>query len=103
MRITNNKEERKEQKEVLKNLYPDYIPTRHDAFVMRYNTEKEKEALKDYMVDRGIIKKKQELYKTAQTLVACAEFGKGEFVSVKYDWTDEIGRPINWRTTAKRF
>jgi hypothetical protein len=40
------------------------------------------------------MKTKKELYKTAQTLIACAEFGKGEFVSVKFYWTDEKG--IDW-------
>ncbi len=40
------------------------------------------------------MKTKKELYKTAQTLIACAEFGKGEFVSVQFYWTDEKG--VDW-------
>ena len=40
------------------------------------------------------MKTKQELYKTAQTLTACADFREGEFVSVKFYFTDEKG--IDW-------
>jgi transposase len=50
-----DKEERKRQKEFLKEYYPDYNPIRHDAYVMRYQGEQEKKAIKNYMVNRGII------------------------------------------------
>jgi hypothetical protein len=40
------------------------------------------------------MKTAKEGYKTAQTTVACADFGKGEFVTVKYYWTDEKG--MDW-------
>jgi hypothetical protein len=40
------------------------------------------------------MKTAKERYKTAQTTVACADFGKGEFVTVKYYWTDEKG--MDW-------
>lgn len=40
------------------------------------------------------MKRKEELYRTAQALVSCAHFEKGDFVSVKYYFTDEKG--VNW-------
>ena len=50
-----NKEERMEQKQILKNLYDDYNPVRHDVFVERYNRELANKALNNYMINRGII------------------------------------------------
>ena len=38
--------------------------------------------------------KKQELYRTARVKVSCHEFSVGEFVSVKYEYTDNNG--VNW-------
>lgn len=40
------------------------------------------------------MKKKQEFYKTAQLLASSHGFNKGEFVTVKYYWTDEKG--MDW-------
>jgi hypothetical protein len=56
MNITNNREERKLQKERLAGIYSDYSPIYHDVFVIRFNQEKERESLKNYMVERGILK-----------------------------------------------
>ncbi len=55
MNITNNREMRKQQKEKLRLLYDDYDPKRHDAFVIRYNQDIDKEALKQYSLNRGIL------------------------------------------------
>jgi len=52
---------RKEQKEFLKSIYPDYDPKNHDAFVYRYQKEEDKNAEKRYMINRGIIEKGVEL------------------------------------------
>lgn len=52
--ITTNREERRKQKDLLRGLYPDYDPRRHDAFVIRYNKQREKEALERYEKTRGI-------------------------------------------------
>jgi hypothetical protein len=38
--------------------------------------------------------KKQELYTTAKALISCANFKQGDFVSVKYYFTDEQG--VDW-------
>lgn len=54
MQTTFNKAERKEQKEFLKILFPDYYAPRHDVFVARYNEISEKRALDAYMKNRGI-------------------------------------------------
>jgi len=55
MQITDNREERAKQKEILRTIYPDYDPKRHDAFVHRYSLEQDKKALQEYMKERGII------------------------------------------------
>ena len=55
MKYTSDKNERREQKEFLKNLYPDYDAKRHDAFVARYNNQAEAERVNEYMKNRGII------------------------------------------------
>ena len=47
-------EERKKQKEILRNKYPDYNPVRHDVFVSRYNKEEQENAEKQYRINRGI-------------------------------------------------
>lgn len=54
MKITNDRDERRAQKEILSVSYPDYDPKRHDAFVMRYNTDVGKIALNNYMQNRGL-------------------------------------------------
>ena len=45
---------RLKEAEILKSLYPDYNPVRHDAFVMMYRDRAEKVALDRYMTYRGI-------------------------------------------------
>ena len=54
MDMSNNKEERRLQKEILKGLYSDYDAKRHDVFVSRYNKEQEEKAINEYMHNRGI-------------------------------------------------
>lgn len=49
-----DKEERREQKELLKSIYADYDPKRHDVFVGRYNQEIDKRNLANYMKNRNI-------------------------------------------------
>ena len=34
---------------------------------------------------------KAKLYKTAQATIGCAQFSKGEYVSVRFDWIDDGG------------
>lgn len=52
---TNDPEERKKQKEFLKNYFgSDYSPVRHDAFVIRYNKEQEEKNQKEYQKNRNI-------------------------------------------------
>lgn len=64
-----NKETRKEQKEILKELYADYNPIRHDVFVDRYNSEVDKKSLNDYMINRGIISENVEThYRNERTI-----------------------------------
>jgi hypothetical protein len=55
MKITSDREERREQKEVLRSLYPDYNPKYHDMFVIRFNKEQDKNNLHNYMVNRQLI------------------------------------------------
>lgn len=55
MNITSNREERKEQKAMLRALYDDYNPVHHDYFVERYNKDQDKDAITQYMKNRGII------------------------------------------------
>jgi hypothetical protein len=54
MQTTFNKEERKEQKEFLKTIFPDYYAPRHDVFVARYNKILDKQSIDAYMKHRGI-------------------------------------------------
>lgn len=54
MEMTNNKDERKKQREILKRIYPDYYAPRHDAFVLRFNDKIEAEKLQEYMKNRGL-------------------------------------------------
>ena len=49
--------DKKEQKKFLKELYDDYDPKYHDAFVIRYNKDMDKKQTKRYMEYRGIIEK----------------------------------------------
>lgn len=49
------REERRQQRDILKELYPDYNPVRHDVYVIRYNKEQDAAALKEYMIRRGVI------------------------------------------------
>ena len=46
---------RAEQKSFLRTVYADYDPTRHDAFVWRYQAEQEALALHAYERERGIV------------------------------------------------
>ena len=54
LRITDDRTERRVQKEFLKKLYIDYDPRRHDAFVRIYNNAEENKRLKEYQKNRGI-------------------------------------------------
>jgi hypothetical protein len=54
MKNTNDKSERAEQKTLLKSIYKDYIATRHDGFVARYNTDIDKAAFEQYKINRNI-------------------------------------------------
>lgn len=56
MRMTNNKDERREQRKILVAEFPDrYLPMHHDAFVAEYNRRIEKQKIEEYMKNRGII------------------------------------------------
>jgi hypothetical protein len=54
MRITTDREERKLQRHLLINAFPNYLPIHHDAFVLEYNRITEKKNLAEYMKNRGI-------------------------------------------------
>ena len=54
MERTWDKEKRGKQKEILKLMYPDYDPKRHDSFVERYNKEVERKRVDRYMDARKI-------------------------------------------------
>jgi hypothetical protein len=54
MRTGETLEGRREQKPILKALYPDYDPKHHEVFVIRYNQDQEKTALDQYMKNRGL-------------------------------------------------
>lgn len=43
---------------------------------------------------------KKELYKTAKSLVACAKFGAGEFVKIKFERTCECHNTNHYRILA---
>jgi len=60
MKVTFDKAERREQKEILRGLYSDYNPVYHDAFVDRYNKDLDATALRTYMINRGILHYRQE-------------------------------------------
>lgn len=55
MIISQDREERRNQKDILRAKYPNYDPKRHDAFVIKYNQEEDKKALSGYEKERGII------------------------------------------------
>jgi hypothetical protein len=51
-----DKDERKRQKEILREYFKNtYDPKHHDVFVVKYNQELEKAALISYIKERGII------------------------------------------------
>jgi len=55
----NDKDERREQKEMLRHIYQDYDARRHDAFVFRYNQEMEAQLQESYWMNRaGVYTKK---------------------------------------------
>jgi len=54
MNMTTNREERKLQKQILKDLFFDYDAKHHDAFVIRYNNLFDDKMLHNYMVERGL-------------------------------------------------
>lgn len=56
MKITFDKEERKSQKEILKQIFQDYSAIHHDVFVCRYNKIQEELKISDYMIQRGLKK-----------------------------------------------
>ncbi len=47
---------KQEEKLFLREKYADYNPKRHDAFIIRYRKEVEGENLRNYMINRHIIK-----------------------------------------------
>lgn len=55
MNMTTNREERKLQKQILKDLFFDYDAKHHDAFIIRYNKFFDDKMLHNYMVERGLI------------------------------------------------
>jgi hypothetical protein len=54
---TTDKQEKLAQKHLLRQLYSDYDPKHHDAFVLMYNKACDDKGLREYMENRGIIKK----------------------------------------------
>lgn len=54
MTPTSNREERKEQKNILKGKYNDYDPRYHDAFIVRFNADTDKKDIQEYMINRNI-------------------------------------------------
>jgi hypothetical protein len=55
MEITFDRESQRAQREFLRQKYDDYDPRHHDLFVFRYNKETEGDAMRNYMINRGII------------------------------------------------
>jgi len=54
MKISTDREERKLQKQILKDLFLDYDAKHHDAYVIRYNKLFDDKMLHNYMVERGL-------------------------------------------------
>jgi len=54
MEITFDREKRREQREILKQVFTAYLPVHHDVFVMEYNRLLESKKLSEYMANRGI-------------------------------------------------
>jgi hypothetical protein len=54
MKQTNDKEQRRLQKEILRGIFADYDPKRHDAFVVRYNRKQEEKDVEKYLESRGV-------------------------------------------------
>jgi hypothetical protein len=54
MNITFDRAERLQQREILKKVFPSYLPLHHDAFVAEYNRKIERENLAEYMENKGI-------------------------------------------------
>lgn len=57
MAVSSDKSIRQNQRSILEKLYPDYKPTRHDAFVERYNYQLGQARLAVYEQNRGISQK----------------------------------------------
>ena len=55
MKTTFDREERRKQKQILAEIYPDYDAKRHDIFVERFNKEVDKARIQEYMKNRQII------------------------------------------------
>lgn len=55
MEIGADKSTRAAQRRVLKTLYNDYNPVRHDVFVIRYNQEQDRRALQRFLRGRGVL------------------------------------------------
>jgi len=49
-----DREQRRQQKKILKKIFDDYDPRRHDAFVARYKKEQEKKDLEAFLKSRGL-------------------------------------------------
>ena len=54
MEITFDREQRREQKTILKSIYADYDAKKHDVFVIKYNKDADKHNTIEYMNNRGI-------------------------------------------------
>ena len=54
MNCSNDKQERLNQREILKQFFPDYTPLHHDVFVVRLNKEIDKNRIAEYMKERNI-------------------------------------------------
>lgn len=54
MKVTSDREERRQQKIQLKAMYLDYSPVMHDAFVDRFNRDLDKARIEEYQKNRGI-------------------------------------------------
>ena len=53
MNVTFDREERRKQKEILRQVFPDYDPKYHDAFVEKYNKQEDKKSGEQYRKNRG--------------------------------------------------
>lgn len=98
MNITFDKAERLKQRDVLKQVFPEYVPAHHDVFVDLYNRKIEAEKLAEYMKNRGIIGK----FQTPATIFVDDQeaFYKAVLIDGRETLVSDDAIPGKWHMTS---